>query len=186
MQADLLTGFLSSDSKILEIGCGEGIFLKELERRGFRVRGIEPSVQASRRARDAGLNVTCGLFPQADITGPFDAVVMIQVLEHILQPYAFLKEVDKVAAGGVALIVQTNWRGLVPRFQKKRWYAWVPDQHFWHFTPKGMSVLMQRMGWQILALEYSSLHHEGSLLSRIGMAIPGLGDQFHVIAKILK
>ncbi len=184
MQADLLAAFLKPGAEILEIGCGEGIFLKELTRRGFRVRGIEPSVRASQRARDSGLDVICGYFPEPGIRGPFGAVVMIQVLEHILHPYAFLKEVREVAPGGFALFVQTNWLGLVPRLQKRRWYAWVPEQHFWHFTPKGISVLFRKIEWGIMKMEYSSLHHGGSLLSRLGEAIPGFGDQFHVLAKI--
>jgi len=184
MQADLLTKFLKPGSKILEIGCGEGIFLKELRRRGFKVTGIEPSARASQRARDAGLDVICGCFPESRIKGPFSAVVAIQVLEHIAHPQAFLKEVQDVAAGGFALFVQTNWRGLVPRLQKRRWYAWVPEQHFWHFTPKGIAFLFRKVHWRILKLEFSSLHHGGSLISKLGAVIPGFGDQFHVLAKI--
>ena len=184
MQANLLTEFLPPEAAVLEIGCGEGLFLKELRRRGFTVRGIEPSLQASRRAREAGLDVTSGLFPHPKIGGPVHAAVMIQVLEHIRHPVEFLDEVHRVAAGGIALLVQTNWRGLLPRLQRQRWYAWVPEDHFWHFTPKGMSVLLSGMGWRILKMEYSSLHHGASRLSRVGAAIPGMGDQFHTIVRI--
>jgi len=119
-----------------------------------------------------------------DLSETFDAVVMTHVLEHIPEPHNFLKEIADIAPGGCILIVQSNWRGLMPRIQKENWHAWVPEHHFWHFTSKGLSKILSSLNWKVLRIEYSSLLHNNRIISRIGSAIPGMGDQMHVIASI--
>lgn len=184
MQANLLEKYLPKQSKILEIGCGEGLFLRELLRRGFVGYGIEPSIAASEIARKSGLKVTTGYFPGTNMKGPFDAIVAIHVLEHASDYLEFLKEVGKLVPGGIVLIVQSNWRGLVPSLQKEKWHAWAPEHHFWHFTTKGLKILLETLQWKVMEVEYSSLYHKNSIVSRSGAAIPGLGDQFHMIVRM--
>jgi len=181
--ADMLGRQLEPESKVLEIGCGQGILLKELARRGFDVSGIEPSKTASQAARAWGLNVTQGYFPEVLLSGQFDAVVMSHVLEHIGEPTELLKHTSRVAPGGLVVLGQTNWRGLMPRLYKEKWYAWVPEHHFWHFTPRGLSFILRKLKWEILEIEYSSLFHQSSIVSVVGAAIPRLGDQFHLLAR---
>lgn len=184
MQINLLVKSLKPGASILEIGCGQGILLMEMARRGFAVTGIEPSITASQAAQEAGLNVIFGYFPHPQLTGPFDAVIMSHVLEHLSKPLDILQAITQIAFGGHVLLVQTNWSGLIPRIYREKWYAWVPEQHFWHFTPKGLGTLMQSLNWEIVTVEYSSLEHQSTILSRIGASIPGLGDQFHLLARI--
>ena len=184
MQVDLLARHLWPKARILEIGCGEGLFLKELSRRDFDVYGIEASKTAAETARKSGLNVTTGYFPDTQLSGPFDAVVMLHVLEHIPKPIDFLNQLGKTASGAIILLVQSNWKGLVPRYYKQKWYAWVPEQHFWHFTPKGLNLLLKRLHWKTIKVKYSSLSYRDSIISRIVGAIPGFGDQFHLLAII--
>ena len=184
MQARLLEKCLLVDSSILEIGCGEGLFLHELSNRGFIVSGIEPSKTASELARISGLNVIQGYFPDTHIPGSFDAVVISQVLEHVQDPISFLRSSGALVPDGYILMVQTNWKGLMPRLYKEKWYAWVPEQHYWHFTPKGLCMIFKQLNWQIVKLEYSSLSHNNNIISLIAPFIPGFGDQFHLLAKI--
>ena len=92
--------------------------------------GIEPSKTASESARQSGLNVIQGYFPDTIVQGLFDAIIMSHVLEHIQEPIGLLKHVSNSARGGYVLLVQTNWRGLMPRIYKEKWYAWVPEHHY--------------------------------------------------------
>ena len=54
MQVSLIKRHIKPRARILEIGCGEGILLSELADSGFAVRGIEPSLTASSRAKSKG------------------------------------------------------------------------------------------------------------------------------------
>ena len=183
-QADLISEYVASDGSIFEVGCGEGIFLKELKRRGFRIAGIDPSKAASKRAREAGLMVTTGSFPDIQIMDQFDAVVVNHVVEHMREPVTFLKKLGSKAFHGRMFLMQSHWKGLVPLIQREAWHAWAPEYHYWHFTPKGLQYIFRILNWDILKIKYSSLHHGNSLLSKIGELLPGQGDQFHMVIKI--
>jgi 2-polyprenyl-3-methyl-5-hydroxy-6-metoxy-1,4-benzoquinol methylase len=184
MQINLLEKYLKREARILEIGCGQGIMLSELKRRGYDIFGIEPSIAGSQIAKSKGLNVVPGYFPSDKNIGTFDAVILIQVLEHISKPFDFLNQIAQIVPNGFVLFVQTNWRGLVPRVKKEKWYAWVPEEHFWHFSPDGLANLLTRIKGHVMEVEFSSLEHNNSFISRIGTVIKSLGDQFHLIAKI--
>ncbi len=185
LQADRLSAVLSPGARVLEIGCGEGLLLDELARRGMRVVGIEPSETASTVARRKNLEVYTGYFPSTSIQGSFDAVVMSHVLEHLPRPPEVLTAVDRILNGGCVMLVQTNWRGIMPHLRGRRWYAWVPDQHFWHFTPRGLATIFQPLGWSTQTVEYSSLVHPHvlRLCSDLASRLPGLGDQFQILAQ---
>ena len=76
-----------SSGNLLEIGCAYGFFLAEA-RRTFRVTGIEVSECAAKSARARGLEVFTAAADDRSIGrhGPYDAVVMLDVIEHLLDP----------------------------------------------------------------------------------------------------
>ena len=95
-----------------------------------------------------------GLFSTSGGGWGFDCVVMSQVLEHLENPREILAGVAKVLkAGGRLLLVQTHWLGVMPQRYGGKWYAWVPEQHFWHFTPQGIEASaaagFQQRPWSI-------------------------------------
>ena len=158
--------------------------LGELARRGFQVAGIEPSVTASEVARRNGLDVETGYFPAVCPSDRFAAVVMSHVLEHLFDPREIMRALAQAVPGGYALFVQTNWHGLIPRLYRRRWYAWVPAQHFWHFTPYGLAVLFQPLGWRTITVEYSSLIHRENMVTHFATLAPPWLDQFHLLASL--
>jgi 2-polyprenyl-3-methyl-5-hydroxy-6-metoxy-1,4-benzoquinol methylase len=190
MQAQLLARYLPPRAKILEIGCGEGILLDELSRLGFSVKGIEPSLMGSARARRKGIDCLTGYFPHPDIQEPFDAVILSHVLEHLEKPLEVLNQVSAIAPQGIVLLVQTNYKGILPQLLRWRWYAWACMEHYWHFTPQGLAYITQSLNLNFIACEFSSLVHEDNYLTRLvekrASAFPEVYDQFHLLLKISK
>src|SRR5262245_61616127 len=158
-QSTLLARHLPQKARVLEIGCGEGILLTELSKMGFDVEGIEPSESGSSRARRKGLNVRTGYFPILQPAGRFDAVILSHVLEHLSDPLRVLESISRIAPDGHLLLIQSHYKGLIPRWDKESWYAWAPEEHFWHFTPKGLTRLSHPLGFRPVACEFSSLIH---------------------------
>lgn len=185
LQTRMLAGAVPPGSRVLDIGCGEGLLVELLQEAGLQVVGVEPSRTASERARAAGLEVVTGYFPHPDVPGPFAAVNVSHVMEHLPDPHGFLAAVAAVAAGGVVLFSQTNYRGLLPRIIGRRWYAWVPGEHFWHFTPRGLRRMLEGRGWRVLEVRYTSLVHWARerrwLANCASVMCPPLLDQFHML-----
>lgn len=84
-------------ARVLDIGCGTGIFLCHLKERGFeRLAGVETSENLRAKFRDPGI----ALFDR--LPGRrYDRVFMLDVLEHIEDDRGMLVEVrDRLAPGG--------------------------------------------------------------------------------------
>jgi len=185
MQVSLLRRTLLPKAKILEIGCGEGLLLDKLCNEGFQVQGIEPSITGSQRGKSKGLDIINGYFPNQLLNGMFDAVVISHVLEHCEDPVNILKEITKLLSpNGYLLLIQTNYKGAIPFLMKEKWYAWVPKEHYWHFTPHGLNFLAKNIGFKMIECEFSSLVHWGrknKILQNISRIFPSSQDQFHLL-----
>jgi len=98
-QAPSLDGLLGAlealrpPGDLLEVGSAYGFFLDEASRRGWRVRGIEPSPHAARHAREQlGLDVASEpLSELATERNSVDAIAMWDVIEHLPDPRATLE-----------------------------------------------------------------------------------------------
>ncbi len=93
-----------------EIGCGRGSLLTVLGERGYRVRGAELSASAVAFCRSKGLDVIeaadlSRLEPRVEL----DVAVSFQVIEHVIDPRAFVRRmVEQVRPGGLVVITTEN------------------------------------------------------------------------------
>jgi SAM-dependent methyltransferase len=117
---------------LLQVGCGHGLLLDEARRRGYDVEGVEPSTQAVRYARDRlGLAVKETAIEEAELGGErYDAILLVDVLEHLDDPIAVLERLLAVLAPGGALLITTpDPSSLVARAAGSRWWCLVPAHH---------------------------------------------------------
>lgn len=111
---------LFTESSVLDIGCGDGEMLMDLSKRHAQLRavGLDISPVAIERAKASGLD--CRV---ADITKflpfegqSFDAVLLMDVLEHLFEPEDVLREAVRVAKKAVYISVP-NFVSLPARIQ---------------------------------------------------------------------
>ncbi len=91
--------------RILDLGCGTGGVLAHLDDYG-EAYGIDPSPEAARFSHERGLAIALasGLnLPFADQT--FDAVLALDVIEHVDDDVGLLREVQRVLRPGGILVV---------------------------------------------------------------------------------
>jgi SAM-dependent methyltransferase len=88
--------------RVLEVGCGSGLLLTHFRDAGYDVEGVELSTDDAAYARkEFGLAVRAGSVESVALEpGRYDAVVMINVLEHILDPAAVLRHVHEILRPG--------------------------------------------------------------------------------------
>jgi 2-polyprenyl-6-hydroxyphenyl methylase/3-demethylubiquinone-9 3-methyltransferase len=108
---------------VLDLGCAGGFMAEAIARRGSRVTGIDPAeeaIEAARRhARTEGLEIGYDVgvgeqLPYADSS--FDAVVCVDVLEHVTDLDKVLLEVSRVLRPGGLFLFDTINRNPFARF----------------------------------------------------------------------
>ena len=84
-------------SRVMEIGCGSGKFLRYAETAGLEASGLDMNVAAVQAAREAGLAVASTTLAEAASRGlVYDVVCAFQVLEHVAQPIDFITDIVRL------------------------------------------------------------------------------------------
>jgi 2-polyprenyl-3-methyl-5-hydroxy-6-metoxy-1,4-benzoquinol methylase len=115
-QVDILASHLPlPGARVLDIGCGGGLFLSLLKGKGARVMGIELSDSRAQYARTKhGLEIHKVTiendFWQKGYAGAFDAVTLWDVIEHVNYPYQTLQCAMNVLKQGGFLLIDTPCR----------------------------------------------------------------------------
>ena len=136
--------------KVLEIGCGPGLFLKQLATNGWECTGVEYSDWASNYAKnDLGLDVVSGnIFDLNAESNTFDFVVMWDTIEHLRNPRNTLLEINRIlkpkgimqlTTGQVADLRETLSAGY------SMWY--VPPAHLFFYSRRSMIYLLESIGF---------------------------------------
>lgn len=145
---------LPANGRILEVGCGKGLFLNRFQARrpSWSLTAVEPSKNAQSfiSKRLPNVRIFEGILSSSPFADEkFDVVVSIGVLEHVAQPLEFLKEVRRcVAEGGVVMIA-------VPDFALNPTDVLVFD-HLTRFTSYSLQSAMQRAGFEVVAMDHGS------------------------------
>ena len=185
VQLAMIEQKIPKGASILEIGGGEGIFLKLVKDRGYDVELVEPSVSASKRAATRGLHVKNNYIENVTFDKKFSLVFLSHVLEHIEDPLSAIDRIKKLLKPqGCFLLTQTNFNGFMPRLLQSKWYAWVPDQHFSHFSLAGLKYMARRSSLNVLDYKYSRLVHGKSVYHDAMKYIPILQDQIHIMLQM--
>ena len=137
---------------VLDIGCASGSFLAEARRRGARVYGIDLSPEAiedaRRRIPDAELHVGFAADdPFPSVT--FDAVAMIDFIEHVRDPEAELEIVAARTRPGSRLVISTPRVDSLLRRAMGRHWPQYREEHLTYFSRAGITSLLGRVGFVV-------------------------------------
>ena len=144
--------------RVLDVGCSRGSFLAAGTRLGYRMQGVEPAENIAAAARADGLKVHTGLL--ADVGFPaasFDAVTLFEVIEHLKEPLALLRECRRVLKPGGLLVLSTgNTASWTVAAMRERWdYFHIAKDggHISFYNPRSIALLAARSGFQVERLE---------------------------------
>jgi SAM-dependent methyltransferase len=164
----------SGHRKLLEVGCGRGHVLVRLRGHGFSVFGVEPSQRAVEHARSAyGLTVACSTLEGFTSTlrdQRYDAVLLIQTLEHLANPLGALSIVRSFMASNALLFVEVpHFFSPTGLYRGREQGRYVPSlNHVFVYSAETLTAFMKRAGFDIV--------HRGRTLTELRIvARPSVG-----------
>lgn len=138
---------------VLDVGAAAGLLVKLARDQGLDARGVEPShdlVAAARRLH--GVELIQGTLPHEQLLGArFDIVFLADVIEHVPDPVALLREARAlVAPGGVLLVVTPDAGSLARRLLGQRWWHFRLA-HVGYFDEHSLGDACARAGLRVTA-----------------------------------
>ncbi|WP_455387805.1 class I SAM-dependent methyltransferase [Petrachloros mirabilis] len=135
----------------MEVGCGEGILLERLASEG-EAWGIEPNTAAAVIAMSKGLRVYAQEFSMFRVTYPdarFDVIAFFQVLEHVPHPWEFLSQIKTLLSRSGFIVFSVPNPDRYTVFFEREWWDY-PPHHLTRFSKRGLSLLLERAGFEIV------------------------------------
>jgi len=138
---------------LVDIGCGDGGFLREMADRGWQVSGVDFDAAAVSVARRRGLDVAVGTVESLVGTGRrFDVLTAGHVIEHLPDPVQFLRHCRSVLRPGGRMVIKTpNGAGFGHRRYGRSWRGLEPPRHLHIFTRTALIACAQQAGLQVCA-----------------------------------
>ncbi|MBA3414964.1 MAG: class I SAM-dependent methyltransferase, partial [Chloroflexia bacterium] len=138
--------------RVLDIGCGNGDFLRFLKRRGWEVAGTDFSAEAAALARAKGIPVHRGDLASAAFPDrAFDVVTLWHVVEHLPHPHRELDEVERILRDDGLLVIEVpNSDCPTRRLCGTAWRQLDVPRHLQHFTPETLAAMLARSGFAVV------------------------------------
>jgi SAM-dependent methyltransferase len=159
--ARLLARNTPRETRVLDVGCGDGSFLNELHQLGFRnLRGFDegPAVERAmaRGIADISKSNVWKFLDEVESGGKtdVDAIVMVNVLEHVAEPLALLGRIHRALPddGVLCVTVPNDFSPLQRAFLKVKghlpWFVCLPD-HLNYFDFKTLKVALGAGGFTV-------------------------------------
>lgn len=148
----------SKEQEVLDVGCGNGRLLAEIVRLGFPAQGVDLSAEAVALCTGNGLTATCVDVEEEGLPykEQFDICVSCEVIEHVFDPYHFLREINGALKSDGLVLLST------PNFGYYRW-RWryltgeSPSEiqnptHIRFFSARYLVEIVEQQGFTIRSL----------------------------------
>jgi len=173
--------------KILDIGCGRGLFLDVMRRGGWRTIGTELNRETAAYAKKVyDLKILTGDIIQHQFPAEgLDAININQVLEHLKYPKEVLLECSRILRkDGLLIISVPDLRSPQFTLGKENWFLLDLPFHLFHFTEEGLSKLLNESGFKIRQIKRFNLEYSpfGWLQTMLNVS----GIRFNLLYDLLK
>ena len=150
--------FLKKNSRIMEIGCNDGIFLQNFKK--FNHLGVEPSKNVYQISKSKKLNVVNSFFDKKliennKLKNSFDVIFAANVICHIPDITTLFQNIELVLKDNGVFIFEEPYLGDVI---EKTSYDQIYDEHFYLFSVSSIKSIIKKLNLEVLNAERISTH----------------------------
>lgn len=141
-----------SGGRLLDLGCGRGIFLEKMKNSGYEVYGVEPSKEGYEICRKIkGIHAYRGELAECKFPDSyFDLITLWHTLEHMTQPVSVIREVKRILKPKAYVLVEVpNFRCFESQVFRKHWHQLDIPRHHYFYTLNSLTRLLQTNGFRI-------------------------------------
>ena len=138
------------EQRLMDIGCGNGHFVRKASSHGWYSTGIDVSEKAISLAKKKGIdNCVHGSIEEvSERFDPFDVITAFEVLEHVSKPIDFLNSIRGVLKpDGVLFCTVPTWD--YPKARETKRLDWLPPVHLLFFTITSLIALLRKAGFLV-------------------------------------
>ncbi|NQY92111.1 MAG: class I SAM-dependent methyltransferase [Deltaproteobacteria bacterium] len=160
------------DRRLLDVGAGTGLFMHLAREQGWRIKGLDLCELSREKARaEFGVEVDVGDFRSAPYQPEsFDCITMLDVLEHSLDPAAFLaRALELLKPGGLLYVAVPNQRSLLANLvdrwiwlglPARRWFLerLYVSPHIFYFHPRLLKRALEDAGFEVVSVRGGNVY----------------------------
>lgn len=159
---NLINRLIPKKGKLLDVGCGTGMFLNVCRENGWTVNGIEPDNGARQIAEQINEAAIKTEVLTSFKNETFDVITMWHVLEHVHllnETVDWLKE--RLSNSGYLIIAVPNHESKDAEIYQEYWAAYDVPRHLYHFSQKSIKQLFEQKGFSLketLPMKFDSFY----------------------------
>ena len=158
--------------RMLDVGAGTGLFMHLAREQGWQIKGLDLCELSREKARaEFGVEVDVGDFRSAPYQPEsFDCITMLDVLEHSLDPAAFLaRALELLKPGGLLYVAVPNQRSLLANLvdrwiwlglPARRWFLerLYVSPHIFYFHPRLLKRALEDAGFEVVSVRGGNVY----------------------------
>ena len=171
---------------MLEIGCGVGDFLHEMEQKGWKCTGIEPSEEAKAIAKN---RVKANILNPEELASlkdeSFDLITMWHVLEHVDNLKEEVMHLQRLLKkGGRLVLALPNFKSADAEHYREYWAAYDVPRHLNHFCRESINNIFKntklklkktdKLVWDAYYISYMSEKYKNHTMPLLKGAMKGM------------
>jgi len=168
-----IRGSLDVNSRILDIGCATGGFLRSMLDKGYsKLHGIELSTPYVEKAKHKKIDIRKGAAEDIPYDANyFDFIVADQVVEHLFDPNQIFIEVKRVLRRGGLFCISVPDAMLYNEHYFFDFYWFIMREHVQHFDLQHLTAIASEHGFEVVkhATTFTAMNSEKVVLPNLSV-----------------
>lgn len=147
-----LISFLGTKRTLLDVGCGAGFLLDEARKLEWKATGLDTAFVPLNYAKNhLKLQIIRKDIEKYNTNKRYSAITLIQVIEHLINPYPTLRKIyNLLENNGIVCVATPNINCYLHKVLKNDFNYLIPPEHVVYYSPSTLVTLLVKSGFTII------------------------------------